>query len=166
MARTGKAALKGKWVDVNKGDRARPVICCRWVAKEFATYKSVEFFAATPQMEALRMMTSYAASGRSHGRGGRKMLVINARNARLHAMADREVYVDLPPDQKVPGMCARLNRCIDGTRDAPARWEAFLAAQLKHTGFVRCKASTCCYKRAARDLRCIVHGDDFVFVGA
>ena len=32
-ARTGKAPLKGKWVDVNKGDRARPVIRCRWVAK-------------------------------------------------------------------------------------------------------------------------------------
>ena len=32
-------------------------------------------------------------------------------------------------------------------------------------GFTRGKASTCCYQHAARDLRCIVHGDDFVFVG-
>ena len=33
-------------------------------------------------------------------------------------------------------------------------------------GFTRGKASTCCYQHTARDLRCIVHGDDFVLVGA
>ena len=163
--RTGKAPLKGRWVDVNKGDRTRPVIRSRWVAKEFATYKSAEFFAATPPLEALRMMISHAASGRTHGRGGRKILVIDARKAHLHAMAGREVFVDLPPEQKVPGTCARLNRCLYGTRDAPARWEAFLAEQLKLMGFTRGKASPCCFKHATRDLRCIVHGDDFVFVG-
>ena len=32
-------------------------------------------------------------------------------------------------------------------------------------GFTRGKASTCCYQHTTRDLRCIVHGDDFVFVG-
>ena len=118
--RTGKAPLKGRWVDVNKGDSSRPIISCRWVAKEFNTYKSAEFFAATPPLEALRMMISHAASGRSHGLGGRKLLVIDARKAHLHAMAEREVYVDLPPEQSVPGMCSRLNRCLYGTRDAPA----------------------------------------------
>ena len=51
-ARTGKALLKGKWVDVNKGDWARFVIRCRWVAKEFATYKSAPFLAATPRPSA------------------------------------------------------------------------------------------------------------------
>ena len=72
------------------------------------------------------MMVSHAASGRNHGHGGRKILVIDARKAHLHAMAEREVYVDLPPEQLVPGVCARLNRCVYGTRDAPAGWEAFL----------------------------------------
>ena len=80
-------------------------------------------------------------------------------------MAEREVYVDLPPEQSVPGMCSRLNRCLYGTRDAPARWEAFLAEQLALMGFIRGKASPCCFQHASRDLRCIVHGDDFVFVG-
>ena len=27
--RTGKAPLKGRWVDVNKGDRSRPIVRCR-----------------------------------------------------------------------------------------------------------------------------------------
>ena len=74
------------------------------------------------------------------------------------------VFIDLPPKQLVPGMCARLIRCFYGSRVAPARWEAFLAEQLKLMGFTRGKASTCCYQHATRDLRCIVHGEDFVFV--
>ena len=37
--RTGKAPLKGRWVDVNKGDMRRPIVRCRWVAKEFNNYK-------------------------------------------------------------------------------------------------------------------------------
>ena len=61
------------------------------------------------------MLISHTASGRTHGRGGCKMLVIDARKAHLHAMAGREVYVDLPAEQSVPGMCARLNRCFYGT---------------------------------------------------
>ena len=165
-ARTGKSPLKGKWVDVNKGDRERPIIRCRWVAKEFATYKSAEFFAATPPLEALRMLVSHAASGRQNGLGGRKLLVIDARKAHLHAMAEREVYVDLPPEQQVPGMCARLRRCLYGTRDAPARWEEYLSTQLQQIGFTRGLASPCCYQHCSRDLRCMVHGDDFVHVGA
>ena len=64
------------------------------------------------------------------------MLVIDARKAHLHAMAEREVYVDLPPEQKVRGMCARFNRCFYGIPDASERWEALLAAHLKHMGFV------------------------------
>ena len=110
------------------------------MAKEFATYKSAEFFAATPPLEALRMMISHAASGRNHGRGGRKLLVIDARKAH---MAGREVFVDVLPEQQVPGMCARLNRCFYGTRDAPARWEAFLAEQLALMGFTRVTSRSC-----------------------
>ena len=129
------------------------------MAKEFAHYKSDEFFAAIPPLEALRMMASHAAFGRTHGRSGRKMFFIDAREAHLHAMAEREVCDDLPPEQRVSGMCARLNRCFYGTRDASARWE------VKQMGFVRGKASPCCYRHTTRDLRCVVHGDDFVFIG-
>jgi hypothetical protein len=162
---TGKRPLQSKWVDVNKGDFLRPVVRSRFVAKEFADKRSDEFFAATPPLEALRMILSHAASGRKSGKGGRKILVIDARKAHLHAMAERLVYVDLPPEVRQPGKCALLRRCLYGTRDAPARWEAFLAAELLKMGFVRGKASPCCFSHSSSDLRCIVHGDDFVFVG-
>ena len=144
LIRTGRKPIEGTCVDVNRGDRVRPVIRCRWVAKGFATYKSAEFFAATPPLEALRMMISHAASGRTHGFNGRKLLAIDARKAHLHAMAGREAFLDLFPEQNIPGMCARLRRCFDSNRDAPARWEVFLAEQLTFMGFIRGKASACC----------------------
>jgi hypothetical protein len=163
---TGKAPLQGKWVDVNKGDFARPVVRSRYVAKEFADRRSDEFFAATPPLEALRMILSHAASGRKTGQGGRKILVVDARKAHLHAMAERAVCVALPPEVREPGKCALLRRCLYGTRDAPARWEAHLADELVKMGFVRGKASPVCFRHQVCDLRCIVHGDDFVCVGS
>ena len=151
---TGKAPLQGKWVDVNKGDLERPVVRSRYVAKEFANTKSDDFFSPTPPLEALQLLLSHAASGRSSSTGGRKILVMDARKAHLHAFAERNL-----------GMCARLRRSLYGTRDAPARWEAFLSKQLEGKGFVRGSASPCCYRHSSKDLSCVVHGDDFVFAG-
>jgi hypothetical protein len=162
---TGKGPLGGGWVDINKGDEETPNIRCRYVAKEIAYYKCDDFFAAMPPLETLRMMISRAASSRSSGKKGRKILVIDARKAHLHAMTDRDIFVMLPPEIRRPGMCGRLKRCLYGTRDASARWEAFLASELIKHGFKQGLASSCCFTHASRDLRCMVHGDDFVFVG-
>ncbi len=159
---TGKAPIGSKWVDVNKGDAKKPSIRSRFVVKEIATYKSDDFFAATPPLEALRLLLSMAASS---GRDV-KVEVLDARKAHLHAFADRTVFVQLPPEEAEPGYCARLVRCLYGTRDAPKRWEAFLAEQLIAMGFARGRASPCCYYHAALDVRCIVHGDDFVLTGS
>ncbi len=137
----------------------------RCVAKEFANVRSDDFFAAIPPFEALRMLLSHVASGRSSSRGGRKVLVVDARKTHLHTPAERDVYVAVPPEVRVPGMRARLKRCLCGTREAPARWEAFLAKELEAMGFIRVLASPCCYRHRKRDLRCVVQGDDFVFAG-
>jgi hypothetical protein len=90
---------------------------------------------------------------------------MDARKAHLHATVDRLIYVDLPPEARKPGMCARLRRCLYGTRDAPARWEAFLAAELRKMGFVQGLSSPCCFYHREKELRCVVHGDDFMFAG-
>lgn len=118
---TGKGPLAGRWVDVNKVDSAHPNVGCRYVAKETACEKNDDFFAAMPPIEALRMLISHAATGRTSGRNGRKILVTDARKAHLHAMTEREIFVDLPLEITRPGYCVRLRRCLSGTRDASAR---------------------------------------------
>ena len=126
--------LQGKWVDVNKGHFKKPVVRSRYVAKEFANTKSDNFFSPTPPLEALRLLLSHAASGRSSSTGGRKILVVDLPTAHLHAFAERNLYVALPPEVRVPWVCARLRRSLRGTRDAPAMWEASLSQQLKLHG--------------------------------
>ena len=40
-----------------------------------------------------------------------------------------------------------------------------MAGELEKMGFDQGKASPCCFRHGTKDLRCIVHGDDFVFAG-
>ena len=91
------------------------------------------------------------------------MMVIDAKKAHLRAMAGRELFIELPPEKG--GGCARLRRYLYGTRDAAALWEAFVAAQLQNLGIVRGRSNVCTFAHPQRGLRCIVHGDDFVFTG-
>jgi len=158
---TGRRPLGGRWVDVNKGDARHPVIRCRYVAKDIAFKKNDDFFSATPPLEALRFLLGHVANQR----GAERLMVIDARKAHLHAHVDREVFVELPPEVAQPGFCARLKRCLYGTRDAPKRWEAYVAKVLAALGFQRGRASPCCYFHPVRGLRCVVHGDDFVLAG-
>eukprot|EP00969_Alexandrium_andersonii_P130480 5770098-Alexandrium_andersonii.AAC.1 len=58
-------------------------------------------FAATPPLEALRLLLSDLATRRrgcAYGRhrGARKALLIDVRKAHLHAFVDEDVYVALP----------------------------------------------------------------------
>ena len=57
--RTGKALLKARWVDIDKGMRYRS----RWVAKQLTGSDSEEWFAATPPIEALRALICHSMSG-------------------------------------------------------------------------------------------------------
>eukprot|EP00969_Alexandrium_andersonii_P029269 1277689-Alexandrium_andersonii.AAC.1 len=50
-------------------------------------------------------------------------------------------------------------------RAAPARCEALYTTTLQGLGFIRGKASVCCFYHPDRDLRCVAHGDDFTFTG-
>ena len=60
---------------------------------------------------------------------------------------------------------ARLVRSLYGMRDAPALWEGYLAQQLTTLGFQRGRANACVFVHSSRAVRCILHGDDFVFTG-
>ena len=93
LRRTGRKPLRGGWVDVNKGDSASPEVRCRYVANEVAYAKNALFHSSTPPLEVLRLLISHVASGRSDGRGGRKIMVLDARKAHLHAAAERERYL-------------------------------------------------------------------------
>jgi len=158
--RTGKGPISGRWVDHNKGDTTNPNVRSRYVAQEIARWKDAGLFAATPPLEALRILLMRLAEKKS-----RKLLLIDVRKAYLHAEVDREIYVHLPKEMGMPGKCGRLKKCLYGTRDAAVQWEALYTRRLEEMGFKRGKASPCCFYNEDINVRCVVHGDDFTFEG-
>ena len=91
---------------------------------------------------------------------------MDARKPHLHALAERELFVELPAEIRRPGVCGRLRRCLYGTRDAPALWGKFVRKSLTEMGFTPGAASSCLYSHSQRDLALVVHGDDFTIAGA
>ena len=60
--KTGRAPIKVKWVDHNKGTAEKPEIRSRLVAKDVRVSDRPELFAATPPLEALKLLLSIVAS--------------------------------------------------------------------------------------------------------
>ena len=131
--------------------------------KDFAVKKDNACYAATPPLEALRLLIADLASRGGAERGKVRLMILDAKKAHLHAAAARELFIQLPAE--AGGGYARLLRALYGTRDAPALWEAYAATQLEALGFRRGRANTCVYMHPQKKLRCLIHGDDFVFTG-
>ena len=121
---TGRGPVGGRWVDVNKGDSENPNYRSRYVGREFnCGDKRDDLFAATPPLEALKMLLSLAASQCARPRTKpHKLAFIDISKAYFHAPAQRLVYAQLPDEALEPHergkVCGRLNYSLYGTRDA------------------------------------------------
>ena len=58
--RTGSKPIGVRWIDINKGDNTNPKYRSRLVAKEIAYGKRDDLFAATPPVEAKKLLMSLA----------------------------------------------------------------------------------------------------------
>ena len=89
---TGQKTIAVRWVDINKGDSAQQNYRSRLVAKEFKGKDDrLEWFAATPPSECLKLMLHKLASDRQS-----KLLYADVSRAYFHSPAVRPVYVQLP----------------------------------------------------------------------
>ena len=52
-----------------------------------------------------------------------------------------------------------------GTRDAAQNWAASYVGFMISVGFLRGKASPCCFWHKDKGVRCVVQGDDFTVLG-
>lgn len=157
-----KRPIQVRWIDVNKGDAKSPNYRSRLLAKEINTYKRMDLFAVTPPLEAMTMVLSMAAIGNK----GEVVMVNDVSRAVFHAKLKRAVYVELPAEDKGLGdenKCARLNYSMYGTRDAAVNWHDECTQQLMSHGFVQGKASPCTFFHPGKEIRTVVHGDDYIF---
>ena len=162
---TGKGPIGTKWVDVNKGDDEKPEYRCRFVAKEIRRKNDESIFAATPPLEGKKILCSLAVSGTKGSADPLKLLFIDVKRAYFYAKSTRPVFVQLPDEDPGDGMCGRLQRSMYGTRDAASNWEAEYTKGLMKDGFVPGVASPCAFYHPELDVQCVVHGDDFTFLG-
>ena len=80
--KTGKPPIRGRWVDVNKGDDKNPVYQSRCVAQELRRQHGGNtregLFAAMPPLEAIKALISNVAR-RVQGRDPRKLFLLTSR---------------------------------------------------------------------------------------
>ena len=56
MSDKDSKVIRTRWAVTNKGDHSQPDIRARLVAQEVNTYRSDDFFASTPPLEAKRLL--------------------------------------------------------------------------------------------------------------
>ena len=156
-----------RWVNSNKGDSESPDIRCRLVAQEVNNGgESPDFYAATPPLEAKRLLFSEWATERTRRGQKLKLSFVDIRKAYFNGVPTRNIYIRLPPELGLPReTLGKLARCMYGTRDAGAIWEQCYVDCLTKIGFQQGVASPCCFYFPAWEVSIVVHGDDFLSVG-
>ena len=99
--KTGQPPIGTRWVDVNTGDEPNPEYRSRLVAQELNTQKTQDLFAATPPLEAKKLLLSLAVTEgvivlKGCKSSGKKLEFIDVRRAHVHAKAKRLVIVKSP----------------------------------------------------------------------
>ena len=113
-----------------------PNVRARLVGKEFRTDDNPDNFAATPPLEALRVVVSRAAI---HGNEHYGVMINDVARAYFNAKIDRLLCCELPEEDEVEGedLVGRLELCLYGIRDAARGWQECLAEHLVQLGFRR-----------------------------
>ena len=157
-----------KWLDTNKGDRANPNYRSRLVGREYNDCKDDTLYASTPPLEALRMIVSHASTVDPAHPGIRRELMVNdVRRAYFYAAQQRNVFINLPAedDEAQEGEVGQLMLCLYGTRDAAKEWQKTLSRHLQSIGFIVGRGHPSVFHHPGRDVRVLVHGDDYLSSG-
>lgn len=167
IARTGGKLIGTRWVDTNKGDSTNVDVRSRLVGREFNVGRDDALYAATPPLEALRVIISHAATF-TCGSAHREVMVNDVRRAYFYAKIGRDFFIELPPEdpEHDSGKVGKLRLCLYGTRDAAKGWQETLSAHLVSLGFTRGVGHPSVFHHPSRNILTLVHGDDYVSSGS
>jgi hypothetical protein len=153
-----------KWVDRNKGTLLEPNYRSRLVARDFKPKRCsiAEHFAATPPLEAKRMLFRKAAQQQSM-----KIAFVDVKKAHTIPLVPPGVhaFISLPEEDDEPDKCGRLLHWLYGFRPAAQAWETFYSDRLVLFGFIKGVTCPTAFYHPVNGMRCVVHGDDFTFLG-
>ena len=72
----------------------------------------------------------------------------DVKRAYFHARAMRDVYVELPDEEKLRGegdLVGKLQLCLYGTRNAASNWQETVAEHSESCGFPRGRSTPCVF---------------------
>ena len=94
-------------------------------------------------------------------------MFIDVKKAHLNGKVKEgeHVYIHLPQEAGAKGKCGRLRRWLYGMRPAAHGWEEDYSNKLASLGFKKGKAAPTVLYCKELQVRAVVHGDDFTFVG-
>ena len=173
---TGKAPVKVRWIDTNKGDPTNPNFRSRLVAKDIKAAKKPEdqlpanlLFSSTPPLEAMRLLCSlYATQKRSKHGELLKMGLWDISRAHFYGVPKRKIFIELPSEEPASEggqNCGLLERSMYGAQDAPNIWQSHYSQILVDAGYQRGKSNSSVFYHPEHDVRIMVHGDDFLALG-
>ena len=172
--KTGKAPTSTRWVDVNKGTVEKPDVRCRLVARDFkpkGEKDREDLFAAMPPLESKKLIFQKAIrenkERRRRGQDGIKLMFIDVKKAHLYGVVPEGecAYIELPGEAERQGKCGRLVKWLYGMRNAASAWEKHYSDRLAEMGFAKSRVAPTAFYNEEREVRCVVHGDDFTFSG-
>ena len=137
----------------------------RLLAKQINTGKEQGLFAATPPLEALRMLLTATVTGFKP-----KVLMLNdVRRAKMYVRTTSDMYVSCAKTT-TPSWATRTDagslqsRCME-TKAAAHDWQLEVTRTMEDLGLKQSKASPCVFWHRQRDISAHVRGDDFVSSG-
>ena len=127
-------------------------------------------------MEALKALLGLAAAGRKSllewdewsSDGPVEVLHSDISRAYFNAPTTEPTYIRIPEEDWEPGderMCGMLLVSMYGTRKAASNWEAHYSDWLISLGFERGTGYPLIFLNKSRNIKLMVHGDDFITVG-
>ena len=135
-----------------------------------------DLYSPTPPLEALKALLALAAAARWSDKewddrveeGPVEVLHSDISRAYFNAPVTEPTYVRIPEEDWEEGdeyRCAKLLVSMYGTRKAASNWEAHYSSWLEEYGFERGTGFPSMFYNKARNIKLMVHGDDFVAVG-
>ena len=157
----GWKIVKPRWIDINRGDNEKPNYRSRMVGKEFNDRVVDGLFAATPPLESLRLLLSWAATVDGgplttvdEPGSGKSILIADVSRAFFEAPAKRDLWVELPEEAlqggETPlGTVWKLPASLYGARDASANWQEEVSRCMREWGFEVGRFNPCMYQHVS-----------------
>ena len=116
-----------KWVLKNKGENVRARLVVREIKRAKSEYEKLEpsdLFSAMAPVESLKASVSHVMTERVDKRGRIVVFaVFDVSRAHSYGVCERDVYVEPLAELHRPGLVAKLDKTVYGTKDASNAWQ-------------------------------------------